>query len=71
MLVIKCIKCGSENTLYLSDSIFDGPFRCWKCKGTFSIQIADDKLKSCKSISQQEFDRLIQMEALKSRLKRQ
>ena len=71
MIVIKCPKCGNENTLYLTDPIFQGPFRCWKCKGTFSINIANDKLKSCKPISQQEFDHQVKMEALKSKLKRQ
>ena len=71
MLVIKCIKCGSENSLYLADPIYNGPFLCWKCKGTFSIEIANDKLKSCKPINKEKFDQLVQMEALKSKLKRQ
>jgi len=71
MLVkIKCPKCDTEGTISLLESSYQGPYRCWKCRGLFTIRLEDNKLKSCEPLSQEEFDKLQEIEALKKKFKR-
>jgi len=71
MLVkIKCPKCDTEGTISLLESSYQGPYRCWKCRGLFTITLEDNKLKSCEPLSQEEFDKLQEIEALKKKFKR-
>lgn len=67
---IKCPKCSAESSLSLIDESYQGPYKCWKCRGLFSIKLAAGKLKSCDSLSQEEFDKLLAIEALKAKLRR-
>ena len=68
---IKCPKCGAESSLSLIDESYQGPYKCWKCRGLFSIKLAAGKLKYCDPLSQEEFDKLLAIEALKAKLRRQ
>ena len=68
---IKCAKCGTEGSLSLSDPSYQGPYRCWKCKELFTIKMENNELKSCESLSQEEFEKQQEIEALKARFKRQ
>ncbi len=67
---IKCPKCSAESSISLIDPSYQGPYKCWKCRGLFSINLMDNKLKSCKPLSQEEFDKLMEIEALKAKLRR-
>ncbi len=67
---IKCPKCGAESSLSLIDESYQGPYKCWKCRGLFSIKLADGKLKCCDPLSQEEFSKLMAIEALKAKLRR-
>ena len=71
MIVIKCPKCEAEAKLSLVDSNYEGPRRCWKCRELFTIKIENDELISCEPLSQEEFDRQQEIEALKAKLKNQ
>jgi hypothetical protein len=62
MITIKCPKCGTDGKLSLAQSIYEGPYRCWKCKELFSIKIEGNELKSCEPLSQAEFERRQQIE---------
>jgi len=68
---IKCAKCGTEGSLSLSDPIYQGPYRCWKCRELFTIKVENNELKSCEPLSQEEFERQQEIEALKAKFKRQ
>jgi len=71
MLVkIKCPKCDTEGTISLLEASYQGPYRSWKCRGLITITLEDNKLKSCEPLSQEEFDRLQEIEALKKKFKR-
>ena len=71
MLVkIKCSKCGTEGSLSLSDPSYHGPYRCWKCRQVFTIKLENNELKFCEPISQEEFERQQEIEALKAKFKR-
>ncbi|MFC1932905.1 hypothetical protein ACFLXU_04675 [Chloroflexota bacterium] len=71
MLKMKCPKCDTEGSFSLADSSYEGPYRCWKCRGLFTIRIENSELKSCEPLSQEEFDRQQELEALKAKFKRQ
>ena len=68
---IKCPKCGSEGSLSLVESNYQGPYRCWKCRENFTIKLENNELKSCEPLSQEEFDKQQEIEALKAKFKRQ
>ena len=71
MLVkIKCTACNTEGTISLLESSYQGPYRCWKCRGLFSIHLENGQLKSCDPLSQEEFEKLQEAEALKRKFRR-
>ena len=67
---IKCTKCGTEGSLSLSESSYQGPYRCWKCRELFTIRMENNELKSCEPLSQEEFEKQQEVEALKAKFKR-
>ena len=67
---IKCPKCGTEGSLSLTESNYDGPYRCWKCRELFTIKMENNELKFCEPLSQDEFDKQQEIEALKAKFKR-
>jgi len=60
MINIKCPKCGTESSMSLTQLTFEGPYRCWKCKETFSLKIVGNKVESLEPLSQEEFERIKQ-----------
>ena len=71
MLKIKCPKCGTEGSLSLVESNYKGPYRCWKCRELFTIKIENNALKSCEPLSQDEFAKQQELDALRAKFKRQ
>jgi len=69
LIKIKCPKCGSEGSLSLTESSYQGPYRCWKCRELFTIEIDNNELKSCEPLSQAEFEKQQEIEALKAKFK--
>ena len=67
---INCTKCSTEGSLSLSDPNYQGPYRCWKCRELFTIKVENNELKSCESLSQEEFDKQQEIEALKAKFRR-
>jgi hypothetical protein len=55
MIEIKCPSCQSIGKISLVQQIFQGPYRCWKCRSLFTIVIANKKLQSCESLSEEDF----------------
>ncbi len=54
---IECPSCKTDGNMSLADVYYKGPYKCWKCKELFTIEIKDDKLISCEPLSQEEFER--------------
>ena len=71
MIKIKCPECSVEGNISLVESSYQGPYRCWKCRALFTIRLENNELKSCEPLSQEEFDRQQEMEALKAKFKQQ
>jgi hypothetical protein len=71
LIKIKCPKCATEGSLSLVESSYQGPYRCWKCRELFTIQLENNQLKSCEPLSQEEYEKQQELEALKAKFKRQ
>jgi DNA-directed RNA polymerase subunit RPC12/RpoP len=68
---IKCPKCGIEGSTSLLESSYQGPYRCWKCRELFTVSLENGELRSCEPLSQEEFQRQQEIEALKAKFKKQ
>jgi transposase-like protein len=66
---IKCPKCKTDSSLSLVESSYQGPFRCWKCRELFTIKMENNEVKSYELLSQEEFDKQQEIEALKAKFK--
>ena len=55
-LVIQCPGCGAEARLSFIDPVYEGPYRCWKCRGLFTIRTEGNELKFCEPLSEEEFE---------------
>ena len=78
IIKFKCPKCNIDNSFSLTDSNYQGPYRCWKCRELFMISIEGDKLQSCAPITQEELDRQqeesnkqSEIESLKAKFRKQ
>jgi hypothetical protein len=70
MLVkIICPECNTEGSFSLVESSYEGPYRCWKCRALFTIRMENGELKSCEPLSQEEFEKQQEIEALKAKFK--
>ncbi len=66
MFALRCPSCSNNTFLSLADSGYEGPFRCWRCKGLFMVKIENEELKSCKPMTEDELERLQEAESLES-----
>ncbi len=57
MLKIKCPSCQTEGSLSLLEANYEGPYRCWKCRGLFTLKIVDDEVKSFTPLSEEELEK--------------
>ena len=58
MFAVQCPECSSNTFLSLADSGYEGPYRCWKCKKLFMVQIQNEELKSCEPMTEEELEAL-------------
>lgn len=54
MFTIECPDCGSNATLSLAESVYEGHFRCWKCRGLFRVRIENEELRACEPLTEEE-----------------
>ena len=72
MLVkIKCPECETDGSFSLADPVYEGPYRCWKCRALFSIKMKNNKLESMVSITEEEFNRQMEIQALRAKYRKQ
>ncbi len=53
---IKCRNCETESTLSLIDSNYRGPFRCWKCRAIYMINMVNNEVTSWEPLNEDEFE---------------
>ena len=72
MLVkIKCPACQTEGTMSLVESIYEGPYRCWRCRALFTIELKNNELTSCEPLSEEDLRKQQEEKAIQDKLKRQ
>ena len=67
MIEIECPSCQSIGKMSLAQTLYEGPYRCWKCRGLYKIVLANNKLQSIESITEQELEDLQQLHKLTKR----
>lgn len=70
MMKIKCPKCDTEGSFSLIESSYNGPYKCWKCRELFTIEIKNNKVLSFKPLTQEEFDKQQELKTLRDRFRR-
>jgi len=70
MLKITCPECTVVGSISLLETNYQGPYKCWKCKTLFKIELKDNELRSCEPLSQEEFEKMQQIHDLKAKFKR-
>ena len=68
---IKCPTCQIEGTMSFVDSSYDGPYRCWKCRAIFAIEMNNNQLTSYEPLSEEGLEKLQRIKAVQDKLKRQ
>jgi transposase-like protein len=56
-ITIKCPACNSDSSFFVVKNAFQGPFRCWKCRGLFTLKVRNGETQLCEPLSQEDFDK--------------
>jgi hypothetical protein len=56
-ITIKCPACNTDSSFFIVKEVFQGPFRCWKCKALFTAKMRNGNLEMCEPLSQEDFDK--------------
>jgi transposase-like protein len=54
-VTIKCPSCNSDSSFFLVKDNLMGPFRCWKCKGLFTVKVRKGALEKCEPLAEEVF----------------
>jgi hypothetical protein len=56
-ITIKCPACNTDGSFFVAKNVFQGPFRCWKCKELYTIKVKDGNLQQCDPLTQEDFEK--------------
>jgi transposase-like protein len=56
-IVVKCPACNSESSFFVAKPVFQGPFRCWKCKALFTLKAKNSEIQLLEPLTQENFDK--------------
>jgi len=62
IIKFECPSCKTEGSMSFADVHYIGPYKCWKCKELFTIEIQNDELISCEPLSQEEFENQLEIQ---------
>jgi hypothetical protein len=68
---IKCPACQTEGTMSLVELDYIGPYRCWKCRALFTVEIKNDELASYKYLSEEELKKQQQMREMQDKFRKE
>jgi hypothetical protein len=68
---IKCPSCESEGSISLLNQEFSGPYRCWKCRSLYTINIHEGAVVTIEPLSEEALEKLKELEELKKKFRRQ
>ena len=67
MIEIECPDCESIGKMSLAQTLYEGPYRCWKCRSLYKIILANDKLQSIEPITEEELEAWQELQKLTKR----
>jgi hypothetical protein len=70
LVTITCQECEAEGRFSVLDQVYNGPYKCWKCRQLFYIELEGKNLKSCRILGEEEFQKLQELEELKRKFKK-
>ncbi len=56
-ITIKCPACNSDSSFFVVKDVFQGPFRCWKCKELYTVKVQNGELKKCDPLAKEVFEK--------------
>jgi len=71
MFSMNCPGCGAESKFSFDNNSYEGPRRCWKCHELFKMKILNNVLIYCEPITQEEFEKMQEIDALKNKFRNQ
>ena len=71
MFSMNCPGCGAESKFSFVNNSYEGPRRCWKCHELFKMKILNNVLIYCEPITQEEFEKMQEIDALKNKFRNQ
>ena len=71
LITIRCPECQIEGIISFIESHYEGPYRCWKCRSLFTIELRDNKLISYEPLSEEELQMQKEAKAIQEKLNRQ
>jgi len=54
---IKCPSCSSDSSFFVAKNIFQGPFRCWKCRSLYTLKVKNGAIEHFEPLSQEDFEK--------------
>jgi len=54
---IKCPSCSSDSSFFVAKNIFQGPFRCWKCRSLYTLKVKNGTIEHFEPLSQEDFEK--------------
>ena len=42
---VKCPACNTDSSFFVIKNVFQGPFRCWKCKALFTLKVREGEIQ--------------------------
>jgi hypothetical protein len=54
---IKCPACNTDSSFFIAKNVFQGPYKCWKCKAFFTVKVRDGELQLCEPLSVENFEK--------------
>jgi phage FluMu protein Com len=70
LATITCPECNTVGRFSVLEHTYEGPYKCWKCRQLFFIQIEGEEVKTCRLLGEEEFEKLQQLEKLKRKFKK-
>jgi hypothetical protein len=66
---IKCPACNSDSSFFVAKNVFQGPFKCWKCKALFTLKVKNSEIEKLEPLTQEDFDKAKAAKAAKKKAK--
>jgi len=69
LIKIPCPDCSVVGSFSLVDRVYEGPYKCWKCRKLFKIRIENNQVQYCEPITDEEFTKLQELHEMRKKFK--